>query len=90
MFHPNVIVIYRDSFLLIWFSGKIEIYNDLDHVDNNHESGEIFFSLSITVKDVAHVGKFAVTVPCLITLQIILPANKEEYPTIWWTKNLKR
>ena len=87
MAHPNVIVIYRDSFLLIWFSGKIEIYND---VDNNHESGEIFFSLSITVKDVAHVGKFAVTVPCLITLQIILPANKEEYPTIWWTKNLKR
>ena len=38
---------------------------DLDHVDNNNEPGEIFFSLSITVKDVAHVGKFEVTVPCL-------------------------
>lgn len=42
----NVIVIYPDSFFLVWFSDKMEIDNDLDHIDNNKESGKIFFSLN--------------------------------------------
>lgn len=42
----HVIVIYPDSFLLVWFSDKMDNDNDLDHIDNNNESGEIFFSLN--------------------------------------------
>lgn len=41
-----------------------------------------FSSLSITVKDVMHVDKLAVTLPSLIILQSTQPMNKEEYMTI--------